>query len=207
MQSSQPLDLVVPFALGRSVHADFKPLKSPFRKSIWEITGDYRFDKCTEQELDDVALVYDIMAAKLRIAFPTPAVCRGLIVAITTLPDDPAAVPTAELIPMIDQYLHTTKSMRGVGITAAICSLAVLTQGRYAPMDQKVAKGLQNLGVVTAEEVRQLTGSAIRIGSFVQIYATKVLPAWYAETQKRVPEQADAYWGSHAKRTSFIKQE
>ncbi|WZV78054.1 hypothetical protein AAFM48_08150 [Burkholderia pseudomallei] len=168
----------------------------PFRKSIWKNAGDYHFGKCTEHELDGIAQVYAIVAAKLQIAFPTPAVCKELLAAVAAVPDDPSSCSTIDLIPMLEQYLRASKGMGGVGIPVAICVLAVVKEGRYAPVDRKTAAGLQTLAEVTEAEARHLTGTAIR--NFVRVYVTKVLPAWVREIQQRMPAHADAYWGAQA---------
>lgn len=172
------------------------PAAPPFRKSIWTNSGDYHFGKCTEHELDGIAQVYAVVAAKLQIAFPTPAVCKELLTAVAAVPDDPSSCSAIDLIPTLEQYLRASKSMRGVGIPVAICVLAVIKEGRYAPIDRKTAAGLHTLGVVTEEEVQHLTGAAIH--RFVRVYANKVLPAWCREIQQRLPAHADAYWGAQA---------
>lgn len=113
------------------------------------------------------------------------------------LPDDPAGAECSDLKERIELFLQRAMSLRGIGVAVAVCALAVRKGGLYAPVDRKVAGGLVNLGIVTAEDGRALLRTDIR--AFARVYATSVLPAWHAEIQRRTPEQADAYWASNAK--------
>jgi hypothetical protein len=130
------------------MHDTTFPIKSTlstYRRSIWEAPGDYRLDGLPKEKLDHVTRVYSVMAAKLNIAFPVPAVCSLLIAAIARLPDDPAALSAVTLQQAVKDYLDLARTMQGVDIKTAICLLAVEKSGSYAPADRKVAAGL--LGV------------------------------------------------------------
>jgi hypothetical protein len=171
-------------------------LASPFRKIIWKTSGDYHFGGCTEDELDDIALVYSVFAAKLNIAFPSRITCKQLMTAIASLPPEPSAIDRRRLVLVFEQYLKQARSMPSVGMATAVCLLAVHSGGRYAPMDHKVASGMRKLGILTAEDEQALLAASPR--RYAGVYVSKVLPAWHAEVEGRGPQQADAYFGSHA---------
>ena len=168
----------------------------PFRKSIWRKSTDYQFGNCSPDEFNVVAQLYDVISAKLRIAFPNLADSLALVMAIASLPDEPAEAGRDGLEAAIKLFLSRAILLRGIGIAVAICALAVLKNGRYAPIDRKVVSGLLNLGILTGGDANFLLGNDI--GEFARVYTMTVLPAWHTETQRRTPEQADAYWASHA---------
>ncbi|MBB5503237.1 hypothetical protein [Paraburkholderia sp. MM5384-R2] len=169
---------------------------SPFRRSIWKRTDNYLFSTCSAEDLEGVSRVYDVISAKLRIPFPSAAVCKELLAQIAALPDNPASLAPEELGKALEKYLRATKKMRGVGIPVAICMLAVEKQGAYAPMDDKDAAGLLRLEEISEEQAQSLTGYGVK--AFVHAYVYSVLPAWQEQLKERTPDQADAFWGSQA---------
>ncbi|MDO8040322.1 hypothetical protein [Janthinobacterium sp. SUN137] len=164
-----------------------------FRRSIWEVTDDYRFHGITNEKLDHIARVYNLMAAKLNIAFPVPVVCTILIEAIAALPDDPARLPAGTLRPALEAYLRLAKRQPGFDIKTAMCLLAVEKGGNYAPADRKVTKGLLLRQVVTEDEAGTLGRKDVE--KFVSVYLDKVLPAWWRERQTRTARDVDDDWG------------
>ncbi|WP_321935179.1 hypothetical protein [Paraburkholderia sp. J8-2] len=168
----------------------------PFRKSIWRKTTDYQFGGCSQEEFKVLSQLYDVISAKLQIAFPNLADSVALASAIDSLPDDPATAESSELETAIKAFLIRALRLRGIGIAVAVCALAVLKGGRYAPIDRKVVGGLLNLGIVTAIDAKALLRNDVT--EFARVYAFTVLPEWRKETQRRTPEQADAFWASHA---------
>jgi hypothetical protein len=171
-------------------------LASPFRKIIWNKSLDYDFGACTEDELDNIALVYSVFAAKLNIAFPSRSTCSQLVRAIASVPAEPETVDPRRLMLALEQYLKQASGMSSVGVATAVCLLAVHSNGRYAPMDRKVALGMCNFGILTSEDEKTLRSTSLR--RFVEVYVSKVLPAWHTEVKRRGPQQADAYFGTHA---------
>jgi len=164
-----------------------------FRRSIWEATDDYCFHGISNEKLDDIARVYNLMAAKLNIAFPTPGVCMILIDAIAALPDNPAEVPAGTLKLSLEGYLRLAKRQQGFDIKTAMCLLAVEKGGNYAPADRKVTKGLLLRQVVSEEEAGTLGRKDV--SKFVSVYVSKVLPAWWRERQTRTARAVDDDWG------------
>lgn len=164
-----------------------------FRRSIWDVTDEYRFHGIANEKLEHIARVYNLMAAKLNIAFPTPAVCTIMIDAIAALPDDPAGVPTEMLKPALEAYIKLAKRQPGFNIKTAMCLLAVEKEGNYAPTDRKVTKGLLLRQVVSEEEAAILERQDV--SKFVSVYIGKVLPAWARECQTKTAKDVDDAWG------------
>lgn len=164
-----------------------------FRRSIWDATDDYRFHEISNEKLDHIARVYNLMAAKLNIAFPVPAVCTILINAIVALPDDPEREPAGKLKSAVEAYLQLAKRQPGFDIKTAMCLLAVEKGGHYAPADRKVTKGLLLRQVVTEDEAGTLERKDV--GKFVSVYVDKVLPTWWRERQTRTARDVDDDWG------------
>ncbi len=182
--------------------ADVPLNRAVFRQSIWESKGEYRFHDYTPSELDHIARVFDLMAAKLNIAFPTPEASLLLVEATFILPDDPKKVPDGDLVSHLEKYLNTTRALRGIQIATSMCMLSVQKKGCYAPMDRKVAAGLHALGVLTEDEAISLTGTSTK--KFVDIYVKKVLPAWYVERLHKTAREVDEGWASKAKNESKV---
>ncbi len=98
---------------------------------------------------------------------------------------------------MLVLYLDAVKSdsMRGIGIHTAMCGLAVEKGDRYAPSDRKIARGLQNLKILTSAEAKLLASSTSH-RKYAHVYVHKVLPAWHKERQQKSARQVDEYWAS-----------
>lgn len=166
----------------------------PFRKSIWVRSRRYHFAGLTPQQFDDLAQIYDVLGAKLNIAFPSFEDALALSHAIDALPSDPADVPAAELQTQLHQFLVLATGLHGIAIRTAICALAVRKDGRYPPMDRKIVAGLVALGVVTADGASDLLG--VKSKPFAAAYVRYVVPAWKAEMETRTPSDADIAWAS-----------
>jgi hypothetical protein len=52
----------------------------------------------------------------------------------------------------------------------------------HTPVDRKDAAGFQHLGLLTQTAVQHIAGTGI--DAFAQVDTTKVLFAWYVETQR-----------------------
>lgn len=167
---------------------------SVFRQSIWEERHDYRFHDCSTQQLDNLARVYNLMAAKLNIPFPTLDACQQLIAATEAVPDTPASIDDVTISEHLETYLDAATGIPGIGIPTAICMLAVEKGGAYAPMDKKVASGLFAGGIVTDAEVKALTGN--KPEKFVRVYVEKVMARWQAERLCKSPREVDEGWAS-----------
>jgi hypothetical protein len=184
----------------RAVRAVIATLASPFRNSIWSPTDKYHFGSCTDEEFHAVAKIYGLWEAKLNIAFPSLDVCRKLATEAATFIRLASTADQEQMITLLKQYLHRVISLPGVGITTAICMLAVWSDGRFAPIDRKVASGMRNLGILSADEEKTLGGQSVT--RIAHVYVAKVLPAWARETKRRTPKEVDDHWGRHAdKRT------
>lgn len=168
----------------------------PFRKSIWRQTTRYQFENCSRQQFKAISQLYDVIASKYRIEFPDLTDTLALADAINAMPDDPAPETDRSLVGSIVDYLQYATRLRGVQIPTAICALAVLKEGRYAPMDGKVARGLVTLNIVTDEVGEALVGR--NVAAFARVYTAMVLPAWHRALLERSHEQADAYWASQS---------
>ncbi|MGA7779095.1 MAG: hypothetical protein WCA85_15495 [Paraburkholderia sp.] len=186
------------------VKATVAVIRSPFRTSIWKRTDNYRFAECSPRELENASFVFDVVAAKHRIPFPSVGDCNELLKQIAALPDDPQAMSSTQLVKALEAFLRTTKRMLGVGVPTAMCLLAVVKRGAYAPMDTKFAMGLLCGEAITKDQAESLTSkrlasySAKSIQAFVNAYVYSVMPAWQEALHVRSPEQADAYWASKA---------
>jgi hypothetical protein len=170
-----------------------QPSPATYRRSIWHVTDDYRFHALPEERLDHVARVYNLMAAKLNIAFPAPSVCSLLVDAIAALPDDPANAPRETLIRALEAYIRLARRQPGFDIKTAMCLLAVEKHGNYAPADRKVTQGLIRRQVVTKVDAAALERKDV--GNFVSVYVGKVLPAWWLARQTRTAREVDDDWG------------
>jgi hypothetical protein len=175
-------------------------LTSPFRNSIWSPTDKYHFGSCTNEEFDAVAKIYGLWEAKLNIAFPSLDVCRKLATEAATFIKLASTADQDQMITLLKQYLARAILLPGVGITTAICLLAIWSDGRFAPIDRKVASGMRNLGILSADEEKTLGGKSFT--RIAHVYVMKVLPAWAKETTRLTPKEVDDHWGRHAdKRT------
>jgi hypothetical protein len=183
-------------------------IKSPFRRSVWRRTDNYLFAAGTRLELETTSFVFDVVAAKLRIPFPSVRDCNELAKQTDALPDEPRAVPPVKLVEALESFLLATKVIKGVGIPIAICFLAVRKNGTYAPLDIKLTKGMLSAEAITEEQAKSLTDSRLAsfcvksVRAFVETYVYSVLPVWHQSLQKLSPEEADAYWASLAPRRS-----
>jgi hypothetical protein len=175
---------------------------SPYRKSIWR--ADTRFDLRARGFSDagyaDLALSYGVIDAKLRVPILFFEDCREVVALIRNLPDDPVAVPPTQLAKLLAGYLcAATIGRHGIGISIAICLLAVHKKGAYAPMDTKVARGLAALGYISQSDRSALTKptlSKTNLAHFSAIYAGKVLPVWIEQRRTRRAIEIDNGWGS-----------
>ena len=184
----------------KTVRSVIATLTSPFRNSIWTLTDKYQFRSCTDEEFDAIAKIYGLWAAKLNIAFPSLDACRKLATEAATFVKLASTADQDQMITLLEQYLARAIWLPDVGITTAICLLAIWSDGRFAPIDWKVASGMRNLGILSVDDEKTLGGkSCTRIA---HIYVMKVLPAWAEETKRLTPKEVDDRWGRHAdKRT------
>jgi hypothetical protein len=186
---------VVSSAIGGNVFV-IATLTSPFRNSIWPSTDKYQFRSCTNEEFDAVAKIFGLWAAKLNIAFPSLDVCRKLATEAASVIELASTADQDRMITLLEQYLARTKLLPDVGITTAICLLAIWSDGRFAPIDRKVASGMRNLGILSANEEKTLGGNSF--ARIAHVYVMKVLPAWVKETKRLTPKEVDDHWGRHA---------
>jgi hypothetical protein len=179
-----------------SIRSVLVALVSPFRNSIWTRTDKYHFGSCTDQEFDAIAKIYELWAAKLNIAFPSLDVCRKLAAEAATFIEQSSTADQGQMIVHLKQYLDRAVLLPGVGIITAICLLAIWSDGRFAPIDWKVASGMRKLGILSAKDEKTLSGKSHAL--IAHIYVIKVLSAWTEETKWRTPKEVDDYWGSLA---------
>lgn len=134
--------------------------------------------------------------AKLNIAFPTPATLVLLRAAIREMPDDPESVAPEVLTDRLTDFLTATSDMPSVGFRPAVCMLAVLKSGKYAPIDQKVANGLSALSIFDDSiPVNRMFTRGVE--PFVRDYVNFVLPAWFEATRRQSPREVDEEWARH----------
>jgi hypothetical protein len=166
----------------------------PYRRSIWLRRAAYSLAGLTEHQLEIVARVHGVMAAKLRVLFPTPAACLALVEAIADVPNNPGMFSDETLEKAITAYLEKARALPGFNIKTAMCMLAVETEGAYAPADRRISTGLLNRRVVSEDDRDALESSST--SKFVRAYVGKIMPEWKRARQTRSARDVDDDWGS-----------
>lgn len=164
---------------------------SPFRRSIW--VHDERYDlnqSWTKEQLATISRLAAVDAAKKRIPPIGPRDLLKIEELARTMPAS-ADVQVAD----VERFLNEVSQIRCAGVITAICMLSVLTDGDYAPIDRKVAKGLLSKGKISATERSELL-DARNPHRFSKVYIHSVLPAWRESLSNRTPRMADDYWGA-----------
>lgn len=170
-----------------------KRVPGPYRSGIWEPDPRYAFDR-ESLSVADYRAIDRLAAVDVAKKQAPPVPVNGLLAiaeAIRQMPRAKDATPGR-----VCRYLEATICHHGVGIPTAICMLAVMTDGDYAPVDCKFVAGMRAKKVLSKADEVDLNGKPIV--AFAEVYVAKVLPAWAASRKRRSPEEADNYWGSAA---------
>lgn len=160
-----------------------------YRRSIWIRDEQYDLNdfQLSGQDMSDIGLLQSIEAAKKR---TPPAPISNLVAIARTIRTLPRDKPLSE-----EEFSRLVQSIStyGIGIKTAVCMLAVLSEGAFAPMDDKVSTGLLALKLVDESDQRALNGQSL--SRFTTAYVQKVLPAWRSARQRGIPAQAiDEAW-------------
>lgn len=166
---------------------------SPYRKRIWAPSAAYDFTNLSLEQLHCLSVVYAMFAAKLNIPFPTPTAVLSACAAIAELLALPESTDPEPLREPVSRYMKLALSQKGFGFATAICLLAVLSHGRYAPIDRKNIAGMAKLQIVTREEASILIRKDLT--AWIEVYLGKVMPAWWVEQRTLSPEEIDCKWG------------
>jgi hypothetical protein len=162
-----------------------------FRRSIWEF--DERYQKLSttlsEQDLADIASLQSVEASKKRTP-PAPLIgLLGIARALRSLPDE--LLTEARFLALLREQLLPY----GIGLKTATCMLAVFTDGKYPPMDDKISKGLFAMGVISESEHAALNSASE--SAFATPYIAKVLPEWLAaRAHGALPKAIDHAWAN-----------
>ena len=135
-----------------------------------------------------MSLIQSIEAAKKRIP-PIPFVQFPRLIDKLKSHPNPSTLKPDEFA----RYLEGIRTIYGVGIKVAVCMLAVLSKGRFPPIDEKVVKGLVNLQLVTREDGRILNGQNVQ--AFSKVFVRQVHRHWRrALSDGKTPEEIDKEW-------------
>jgi hypothetical protein len=87
----------------------------------------------------------------------------------------------------------------GCGIKTAVCMLAVISNGAFPPMDDKLAAGLRKHGWIEPHEAKALNGASVN--KFSTAYIERVFPRWRAARSRGdKPSKIDARWARWSER-------
>jgi hypothetical protein len=164
-------------------------MSQAYRRSIWKQDQRYQIDvdHVSTEALNKIGIVQSIEAAKKQ----TPPIpfrqILEIVSSIERLPDS-AEITVADF----EVALRKMDSW-GAGLKTLICILSVLTNGRYPPLDRKIAKAARLKGIINDIEERAL--NATRPKKVAEIYVTKLVPRWLFELQNAASaESLDNEW-------------
>ena len=169
-----------------------------YRNSIWEI--DPRFDLACLRALSDteiagVSRMLSVNAAKVRV--PPAGVQSHLKIyrAASAMPDHSSNCTVATL----DAFLTgAVKGHKGIGITTAVCMLAVEKRPSYPMYDEFGANGLLAHGDISLDDFSALTSKNVKL--FSKVYVGSLIPLWLRDSQGRTEEETDLLWRNYARR-------
>ncbi|OEZ59878.1 hypothetical protein DUGA6_35170 [Duganella sp. HH105] len=172
-----------------------EPLPSPYRRSIWADTDAYNSNLFNRRDRAVISQMMSVVAAKHQVKIPGFEVCLQIFKAIQLVPSDPDRVDRSSLTKSLEHFLHQVPNWPGIGIPTALCLLAVLKEGRFAPHDKKFVHGLKALRIISEEEASTLLkkGGVVKV---VDVYVNKVLPHWWLISRERGPQNTDNLVGS-----------
>lgn len=160
-----------------------------FRRRIWEQNQHYKtkHTRINPDLIPIIDVIQSVEAAKKR----TPPIPLSGLVKIAelskTLPD-PTKVTVAQFKRLLDGL-----DCFGAGVKTIIAIIARVSEGKYPPIDEKIAAGLRMMGVITEREESSLNRNSLaRIAS---IYVNKILPKWREELASgKSPKDIDEEW-------------
>ena len=127
-------------------------MASSYKRSIWEKREQYLIDRDTmsAEDLEIISIIQTIESAKKRTpSIPIEAMlklhenCMAL--------EDNLTISSAEFKSFLSQ-----NDILGAGIKTIICILAVLTNGKFPPLDIKIASAAKQKGYITEQEEKNL---------------------------------------------------
>lgn len=169
-----------------------------YRNSIWQI--DRRFDlallrSLTDDEIAGVSRMLSVNAAKVRVP---PAGLQSHL----QIYQAASAMPERSLdctADMLERFLAlVTTGHKGIGITTAICMLAVEKRPTYPMYDEFGANGLLAHGDISSDEFASLKSKNLKL--FSKVYVERLIPLWLRDSQERTEEETDLLWRNYAKR-------
>jgi len=163
----------------------------PFRRTIWKYDERYRIDclNLPSDQIEAIARIQSIDAAKKRTPPIPVADAIKMFNLLEQVPKDCILNPKEfhQLVSKMDSW--------GAGIKTTVCIIAVMTDGRYPPLDKKIVHGARIRGIITAEEEKVLNGANLR--SISEVYINKLVPLWTRDVERiRDPERVDKEWSS-----------
>lgn len=173
--------------------ADMSDIKKAYRRSIWDFDDRYAIeeDRVSPTLLQQIGLVQSIEAAKKR----TPPIPIGSIIQmirkIENLPDSSQITQ--------EQFEKAIKDLDcwGARTKTVICILSVLKNGRFPPLDWKIARAARLKKLINENEERSLNGNSNK--KISEIYVNKVLPQWLEELNvTKNAKELDNNWGNLA---------
>ena len=164
-------------------------IKMPYRRSIWIFNEKYAPppENAADVDFQLIGLLQSIEAAKKRTP-PIPIARLPELAEKLKCPPEQITLNAAGFADYLNNLL-----VYGVGIKTAVCMLAVVSGGAFAPMDDKLAEGLLKLGVITPDDAKALNG--VNVQNFAAVYVGKVMPPWRnARSTDETPEEIDKRW-------------
>lgn len=176
--------------------------KKPYKRSIWPeclceskcscriLSENYAYSSnvLDEASLQAIAQVQRIEAAKKR----TPPISMKNALLMHNFITD--WLTSSEFTVSGFTKLLEDITVYGAGIRTAVCIFAVLSEGQYPPLDEKVIAAAESKGMC-AEACKNLKST--RENAVAEAYVNCLFPLWESElkSQKCSPAELDKQWG------------
>lgn len=163
----------------------------PYKRSIWDKNREYE----TENKLDDkliqkigvIQKIQRVEAAKKQ----APPIPLKDLAKIAESSDKFSNIKTDD---EFREKIEKLGKIYGCGVKTGIAIIAVISKGKYPPIDKKNLAGLCKKGVITKKEEKILNGKSY--AKIASIYFDKILPEWKKDLPKNNndPKLVDEKW-------------